>query len=196
MALIQLNYLDWTLLKAKEQYEILTSRQIPVWVMEPLKGGRLCSLNPEATEMLQAAAPGRTLESWGFRFLMGLPNVTTVLSGMSSEEQVRENAAVFEKHDPLSREEAGILEKAGQAFIKDMGVPCSGCRYCCDTCPAQLDIPLLLQSYNEKRISGDTWRLEGLSSTKGADQCLQCNTCVSHCPQKIDIPAVMKKLCE
>ncbi|MGI6009996.1 MAG: aldo/keto reductase [Ruminococcus sp.] len=194
MALIQLNYLDWTLLQAKEQYEILSSRQIPVWVMEPLKGGRLCKLNQEAENLLKGAAPDRSIESWAFRFLMGLPNVQTVLSGMSSAEQVRENAAAFAKIDPLNPKEKEILEKAGHAFIKDLGVPCSGCRYCCDTCPAQLDIPLLLQSYNEKRISGDTWRLEGLSKIKGADQCLQCGTCVTHCPQKIDIPAVMKKL--
>ncbi|MGI6006033.1 MAG: aldo/keto reductase [Ruminococcus sp.] len=194
MALIQLNYLDWTLLKAKEQYEILTSRNIPVWVMEPLKGGRLCRLNQEAREILKEAASERSMESWGFRFLMGLPNVQTVLSGMASEEQVRDNAGIFARPDPLNRQETEALRKAEAAFVKDLGVPCSGCRYCCDTCPAGLDIPLLMQYYNEKNISGEVWRLEGISRGGNADQCLQCGTCLSHCPQKIDIPAVMKKL--
>lgn len=194
MALIQLNYLDWTLLKAKEQYEILTQKKIPVWVMEPLKGGRLCRLNSKARQILQDAAPDDSLESWGFRFLMGLPNVQTILSGMSSVRQIRENAAVFERQNPLSREEQKALQKAGEAFLTDLGVPCSGCRYCCDTCPAQLDIPGLMQYYNEKRISGETWRLEGLLGLAGPENCLQCGTCVTKCPQKIDIPAVMKEL--
>lgn len=105
MALIQLNYLDWTLLNAKRQYELLTEHGIPVWVMEPMKGGRLSTLNEKASAILKSISPGRSISSWGFRFLQGLPNVQTVLSGMSTIEQVLDNARTFEKFDPLSETE-------------------------------------------------------------------------------------------
>ena len=193
MALIQINYLDWTLLEAKKQYEILTSHGIPVWVMEPLKGGRLSVLNREAETILKAAVPKRSLSSWGFRFLMGLEHVQTVLSGMSSVEQLSENLKTFEKPDPLSPAEQKILEKAAEVFLKDLGVPCSGCRYCCPVCPAGLDIPLLMKGYNESRIIGETWRIAGLSGSKGPEACLGCGACRKHCPQKINIPDIMKR---
>lgn len=191
MALIQMNYLDWTLLEAKKQYEILTSRGIPVWVMEPLKGGRLSTLNQESAGILREAAPERSLSSWGFRFLMGLANVQTVLSGMSSEEQVLDNLKTFERQDPLSEAEQKALERASSAFLKDLGVPCSSCRYCCPVCPEKLDIPLLIKGYNERRISGETWRIASLSESAGPEKCRQCGACKKHCPQKIDIPQIM-----
>ncbi len=193
MALIQLNYVDWTLLEGKAQYDILTDRQIPIWVMEPLKGGRLMNLSKEAWAILQEAAPGQSPSSWAFRFLMGLPNVQMVLSGMSSAAQVVENADIFERQEPLSRHEALALEQAAEVFFKDLGVPCSACRYCCASCPAELDIPLLIKGYNELRVSGETWRVAGLSQSKGPAQCLDCGTCLKHCPQKIEIPQVMKQ---
>lgn len=155
MALIQVNYLDWTLLDAKRQYEILVSHEIPVWVMEPLKGGRLATLNQRAADILKAAAPERSLSSWGFRFLMGLDHVHTVLSGMSTVEQVLDNCTTFENLNPLSEMEQDVLWKAAEEFLKDLGVPCSGCRYCCPVCPAGLDIPGTLQDF-AARLQSDT----------------------------------------
>lgn len=194
MALIQLNYLDWTLLNAKKQYEILTAHGIPVWVMEPMKGGRLSTLNESAAAILKASSPDRSISSWGFRFLQGLPGVQTVLSGMSTVEQVMENAKTFEKFDPLSETEEKTLADAADVFIKDLGVPCSACRYCCDTCPAELNIPLLIQGYNEKNISGSTWKIGNLAGAKNASECIGCGTCLSRCPQKINIPEIMQKI--
>lgn len=194
MALMQLNYVDWELLDAKGQYEILTRHNIPVWVMEPLKGGRLATLNEEACRILKEAAPDRSIASWGMRYLMGLPNVQTVLSGMGSIEMLEDNTATFHEHKPLDPREQQILEQARKAFIDDLGVPCSGCRYCCDDCPAGLDIPLLIRYYNEKSLGGEAWKIPGLDSAKGAEHCLQCGTCTSHCPQKINIPEIMEKL--
>lgn len=195
MALIQLNYLDWTLLNAKKQYEILTQHKIPVWVMEPLKGGRLSTLNSAASKILKSSAPNRSISSWGFRFLMGLPNVQTVLSGMSSLEQLRDNLQTFSHPDPLNSSEKEALTKAGEIFMKDLGVPCSGCRYCCNVCPAKLDIPLLIKGYNERQISGETWRIAQLTQLEHSPrECQQCGLCRQHCPQKIDVPAIMRKL--
>jgi predicted aldo/keto reductase-like oxidoreductase len=191
---IQLNYLDWTLQDAKAKYDMLTRRGIPVWVMEPLKGGRLATLNDAACSILKEAAPDRSIASWGFRYLMGLPNVQTVLSGMGSLEMIRDNAATFEEYAPLDAREQATLEKARQAFIDDLGVPCSACRYCCDNCPENLDIPLLIRSYNEKSLGGATWKIPGLDQTKGAEVCIGCGACMSHCPQKINIPQIMENL--
>lgn len=194
MALIQMNYLDWTMLEAKKQYEILTGYGIPVWVMEPLKGGRLSTLNQEAADILKAAAPDRSLSSWAFRFLAGLDNVQMVLSGMSTEEQLLDNVRTFEYIKPLNNREQQVLKQAVSAFIKDLGVPCSGCRYCCPYCPADLDIPMLIKGYNEQNIIGETWRVAELVNRRhGPKDCLQCGSCLSHCPQKIDIPGTIKK---
>lgn len=193
MALIQLNYLDWTMLEAKQQYEILTDYGISLWVMEPLKGGRLSLLNQKAAEILKEAAPNRSMSSWGFRFLMNLPNVQTVLSGMSSIEQLQDNLQTFEYSNPLTAKEQEVLKKAADLFMEDLGVPCSGCRYCCSVCPAELDIPLLIKGYNEKNISGETWRVAQLDQNKEPEHCLGCKTCLKYCPQKINIPEVMEK---
>lgn len=192
MALIQVNYLDWALLDAKRQYEILVSHGIPVWVMEPLKGGRLATLNQRAADILKTAAPERSLSSWGFRFLMGLDHVHTVLSGMSTVEQVLDNCTTFENLNPLSETEQDVLWKAAEEFLKDLGIPCSGCRYCCPVCPAGLDIPLLIKGYNEHRISGQTWRIASLDHAAGPEQCLKCGACRKYCPQKIDIPGTLQ----
>ena len=195
MAIIQLNYLDWTLLDAKRQYKILTEHNIPIWVMEPLKGGRLADLGEEANKILKEAAPDRSIASWGMRWLMSLPNVNTVMSGMGSLEQLRDNCETFAKNDPLSETEAAALEKAKNLFVNQLGVPCSACRYCCKTCPAGLNIPLLIQGYNEASIGGQgTWKLGNLAGEKGAELCLQCGICRTHCPQKIDIPEIMRKI--
>lgn len=195
MALIQLNYLDWDLLDAKMQYEILTEHHIPIWVMEPLKGGRLSTLNQKAADILKTAAPDRSLSSWAFRFLMGLPNVQTVLSGMASITQVQDNVKTFGHCDPLNEKEYNILRSAKAVFMDDLGVPCSGCRYCCEYCPAKLDIPLLIKGYNEQKVSGELWRIAEISNLlHGPKDCQQCGRCMEHCPQKIDIPAVMQSM--
>ena len=196
MALMQLNFVDWELLNAKRQYEILTAHNLPVWVMEPMKGGKLAVLNDAARKILKDAAPERSIPSWGFRYLMGLPNVQTVLSGMGSIEMIEDNAATFHEHKPLDEQEQEILRQAHDAYICDMGVPCSGCRYCCDNCPEELNIPLLISAYNEFSITGKTWRIVGLDKTKGPEYCIECGACMRHCPQKIRIPEVLKKLKE
>lgn len=193
MALIQLNYLDWTLLEGRQQYKILTEHGIPVWVMEPLKGGRLTHLNRKAEDILHAAAPDRSIPSWSFRYLMGLDNVQCVLSGMATPGQVRENAALFREDGRLSPAESEALQQAIAAFKDEFGVPCSSCRYCCPVCPAGLDIPALIQGYNETTVGGEPWKLHQLSQTAGPEACVGCGACAKLCPQRIDIPAVMKQ---
>lgn len=193
MALIQLNYLDWKLLDGCSQYEILKEHNIPVWVMEPMKGGILSALNEEAAGILKAESPSASISSWGFRFLYSLDNVQTVLSGMSSVEQVKENAELFDRLMSLDENEMKTLMKASDVFIKGMGVPCSGCGYCRGLCPVGIDIPLMIKAFNEHSVGGETWKIEGLSCAVPASECVSCGACVKRCPQNIQIPEFLER---
>jgi len=192
---IQLNYLDWTLQDAKGKYELLTARGIPVWVMEPVRGGKLAGLPEVWEEKLRALRPEASIASWCFRWLQGLPNVKMTLSGMSNMAQMVDNVASYEAEKPLSGEETALLAEIARDISG--GVPCTACRYCCDGCPAGLDIPGLLAVYNDMKFQPSftvSMRLEGLGEDKLPHACLDCGQCAAICPQKIDIPAVMKDL--
>ena len=156
---IQLNYLDWTIQRAREKYELLEKHHIPVWVMEPVRGGKLAALDADSEQQLHALRPNASIASFGFRWLQGLDNVHMVLSGMSDMAQMADNVATFENLDPLSPAEEAILFAAADKMKNS--IPCTACRYCCDGCPQQLDIPDLLHKYNQLRT--------GSGSTKGVD---------------------------
>ena len=194
---IQLNYLDWTLQDARGKYELLTQRGIPVWVMEPVRGGKLASLTGTDEAKLKALRPDASIASWGFRFLQGLPNVQMVLTGMSNMEQMADNVKTFMTRDPLSEEETALLLKIAER-MKD-SIPCTGCRYCCDGCPMGLDIPGLLSIYNELRFAAQTnvgMRVEFMPEEKKPSACIACGKCAQICPQNIDIPEAMKDFTE
>ncbi len=195
-AQIQLNYLDWEFQKAKEQYEILTERNIPVMVMEPVRGGRLASLCPEADALLKTAAPERSIASWALRFVADLPNVQVVLSGMSDLAQLRDNLDTFSREEPLTPEERATLEEALALFRQKRIIPCTSCGYC-SGCPMELHIPDFLKAYNEYLISGSPMALESVRAVPGDQQpkaCVGCNQCAEHCPQHIDVPKHMIEL--
>ena len=194
---IQLNYMDWMLQKAKEKYELLTARGIPVWVMEPVRGGMLASLKPEDSAKLKAIRPEATDASWGFRFLQGLPNVKMVLSGMSNLAQMQDNLATFARRDTLSPKETELLLSIARGMMDS--IPCTACRYCCEGCPKGLDIPALLAVYNELRVTptvNAAMRVEFLPEEKKPTACIACGKCARSCPQNIDIPRALKELAE
>ena len=194
---IQLNYLDWTLQDAKGKYELLTERGIPVWVMEPVRGGRLAKLSEDDEAKLKALRGEDSIASWGLRFLQGLPNVKMVLSGMSNFQQMVDNVKTFTEVAPLSNEETSLLLDIAEG-MKD-SVPCTACRYCCDGCPVGLDIPALISTYNEMRFSPNVnaaMRIEFLPEEKKPTACIACGQCVKMCPQGIDVPAALKDLNE
>lgn len=193
---IQLNYLDWTLQKAREQYELLTERGIPVWVMEPVRGGKLASLG-ETTEAKLRSLRDESAAAWAFRFLQALPNVKMILSGMSNMEQMRQNVATFEERKGLGEGERALILDIAET-LKD-SVPCTACRYCCDGCPQELDIPGLLSLYNDLRLQpsmGVVMRAECFPVGKRAVDCIGCGKCSQICPQGIDIPAAMADFAE
>jgi len=191
---IQLNYLDWSLQNAKGKYELLAERNIPIWVMEPVRGGKLAVLSEENTAALKALRPEATTASWAFRFLQGLPAVKVVLSGMSNMEQLRDNIATFTQYDVLSEEEKALLFRIADGMKNS--IPCTACRYCCEGCPMRLDIPKLIMIYNETRFSSSMntsmW-VEGLPAEKLPAACIGCGKCARICPQNIDIPSVMRQ---
>ena len=123
-AQLQLNYLDWTVQRAREQYEILQEYGLPCIVMEPVRGGALASLCPEAEAVLKAKAPGRSIASWAIRFAASLPGVLVVLSGMSSEEQLADNLAAMSPFQPLTKSEQNALTRAVRIDKRAAGTAC------------------------------------------------------------------------
>ncbi len=190
---IQMNYLDWTLQNAQRKYEILTERGIPVWVMEPLRGGKLANSKASDAAELKKLRPEDSVASWAFRWLQGLENVKMVLSGMSSLDQMKDNVNTYLEAKPLSGSEVSSLMEMAE-ILKD-SVPCTGCRYCCDGCPMELNIPLLISGYNEVHYEPNSFTvpmmLDTMPSEKWPTACIACGACAHACPQKIDVPKVM-----
>ena len=194
---IQLNYLDWTLQDAKAKYDLLTARNIPVWVMEPLRGGRLAALSEEDESRLKVLRPEESIASWSFRWLQNLPNVKMVLSGMSDYAQMTDNVHTFTEEKPQTVEEATLLAEIAEELKN--ALPCTRCRYCCEGCPMQLDIPMLIHAYNDLKFAGSmtvSMQMDTLPEDKRPSACIGCGACAAICPQKIDIPAAMTELAE
>ncbi len=196
---IQCNYLDWTLQKAKEKYDIITRHGLGVWVMESVRGGKLAKLSEENSAKLKAFGPEASDASYGFRFLMDLPNVKMILSGMNEVFQVEDNLKTFEEAVPLSEEERQTLFEIAESLKS--GVPCTACRYCCKGCPMELDIPYLIECYNDYKASASNsmtsgMRIDALAEEKRPAACVACGQCSHACPQGIDVPAVMAELAD
>ena len=192
---IQLNYLDWTLQDAKAKYDLLTKRGIPVWVMEPLRGGRLAELAGEDTARLRALRPDESTAAWSFRWLQNLPNVRMVLSGMSAFDQMADNVATFSGGATQTDAEATLLSDIAESLKN--ALPCTRCRYCCDGCPMGLDIPMLIHAYNDLKFAGSmtvSMQMDALPEDKRPSACVGCGACAAICPQSIDIPAAMSDL--
>ena len=190
---IQLNYLDWTMQDAKQQYEILTNAGIPVIVMEPVRGGRLAELNETCTSLLRGAHPDWSTASWALRFAGAHENVKVVLSGMSSMAQLEDNLATFAESELLSDTDRALLLDRVVPSLATM-VPCTGCRYCMAECTMNLKIPNLISLYNEMSFGARSFFLSSLKDEDMPSNCIACGACTAVCPQGIDIPDVMRKL--
>ena len=193
---IQLNYLDWTLQDAQAKMALLAGRNLPVWVMEPLRGGRLAALGDADDARLKALRPEESIASWSFRWLQRLPEVKVVLSGMSNLSQMRDNIATFSGGAAQTPEEAALLLDIAESLKN--ALPCTRCRYCCDGCPMQLDIPMLIHAYNDVRFSTGSMtvpmQFDALPADKRPSACIGCGACAAVCPQNIDIPAALAEL--
>ena len=196
---IQLNYLDWEFQHGKEKVELLNEWKIPVWVMEPLRGGKLAKLNAALEQELNALRPEEEIPAWAFRFLQSVPGVTMVLSGMSNLQQLRSNLHTFEIDKPLTEEEMAALMKVSAQIQSRKSIPCTACHYCVSHCPQGLDIPRLISLYNEHLLTVEDggmafiapMALMAIPEEKRPVSCLHCQNCEQVCPQQIEISQFM-----
>lgn len=190
---IQLNYLDWTLQHAKEQYEMIAERGLAMIIMEPCRGGKLAHLSDGLESEMRAMRPNDSIAAWAFRYLKTLPNVNIVLSGMTYPDQLADNLKTFSDDEALTDEQVKFLYDKVVPSLAEM-VPCTACRYCCEGCPKHLDIPALISIYNEIKMDGRSFRVGGLKPEELPSNCVGCGKCMKVCPQAINIPEIMKDM--
>ena len=188
---IQLNYLDDVSQAGIAGLKYAAEKNLPVIIMEPLRGGRLCKLAKHEEELFAAVNPDRKAADWGLRWLWNMPEVTCVLSGMNDVEQIRENTETAETALPglLTDEETAVYSRVKETIMNGMRVPCTGCGYCMP-CPAGVDIPSCFAAYNTRAVEGF---LPGMmayvtcTSMKekpaSASACIGCGRCEKKCPQ-------------
>ena len=196
-ALIQLNYVDWAATGAKGQYELLAERGIPVMIMEPLRGGTLANLSSDAAALLKNARADASIASWGVRYAASLPNVVTVLSGMSEIAHLDDNLATMANFVPVDDSERSLLYEAAAVNSKSGAIACTGCGYCLP-CPNGVDIPRIFSIYNyyrhvNFRIPFDNG-YSTLSQSENASGCTDCGQCVDRCPQDLAIPGHLTEI--
>ena len=194
---LQLNYMDWHFQNAQEKVEILQEAGIPIWVMEPLRGGKLAKASGEVAAAMASMRPEETVPGWAFRFLQGIPGVTMVLSGMSSMEQLKANIATYETDQPLSKEEMDTLVARIDEEARRAGLPCTACHYCTSHCPKELPIPELIALYNEHKATGGGFiapmAVGSMPEEKRPASCIGCKSCEQVCPQQIKISEMMSE---
>ena len=192
---IQLNYLDWKLQDARGKYAAITKHGLKVVVMEGVRGGRLANLPEEQMARLRALRPQDSAARWALRWLQCLPEAAVVLSGMTTLDQIKENVETFSAPDPLNQEEGALLTEVAESMLH--WVPCTGCRYCTEGCPMELEIPKIIAVYNGLK-NGDLMARYDPKADPAMDpgRCVGCGSCAGICPQRIDIPAIMAEFAD
>ncbi|MCI2062651.1 MAG: aldo/keto reductase [Eubacteriaceae bacterium] len=197
---IQLNYVDWEFQDAKDKVKLLTEHGLPIWVMEPLRGGRLANLTETEAAELRALRPDEEAKAWAFRFIESVPGVMMTLSGASSFGQLKENIETFKEARPLNEEEKKVILRIAGGMLGEKTLPCTACHYCTSHCPQNLDIPELLALYNEHNFTGGGFiapmALGGMPPEKQPSQCIGCRSCEAVCPQQLKISEAMADFTE
>ena len=197
---LQLNYLDWEndVIQSRKNYEVAFSNHKPVVVMEPIKGGSLASFSEDIENIFKEAQPNRSIASWALRFIASKENVMTVLSGMSTLEQMEDNLSTMKEFEPMNEEEEKLVKQVTEKVLSVETIPCSGCRYCTPGCPMQIQIPDLFTAYNSNLKYGKSFRYSTYyfnhckDGHSLASQCIECGQCESVCPQHLKIISLLK----
>ncbi len=199
-AQLQINYLDWDVVKAKEQYDIVQAEGIPVTVMEPLRGGGLVNLSDKALAKLKEHYPDTTPASFGLRWAASRKNVVTVLSGMSNLQQVKENIQTFIDYKEMTEDEIKVADEISKIIQSQGEINCTACKYCMEVCPRGINIPAAFALYNQYKVSKSkmsfTMYYDTLSEAEQPDACIKCGLCSKNCPQNLDIPALLTKIAD
>jgi len=202
---LQINYADWDnpMIESRLCYQVARKHGKPIVIMEPVKGGLLASPPPDVEKIFKDANPGASLPSWAIRYAASLEGVITVLSGMSSMEQLEDNISYMERFEPLSEKERETINTALSVLSTIPSIPCTSCAYCMDGCPQSIAIPGIFKSMNMINIYNNVqaaknsykWNTKG-NNLNGASACIECGHCESVCPQHINIVDELKKAAE
>lgn len=190
---VQVNYLDWDnpVVESRKCMEVAQKHGVPVVIMEPARGGRLAELPKRGEDVLKAANPDKSTVSWAYRFCYNLPNVVSVLSGMSTLDQVKENVKEWKANAPFTDEESKVLAQAIEALESVGTIPCTNCRYCVKDCPAGVKIPEIMSLLNLEKMTDNREFAKSQYAWQTRDgrasQCTQCGSCEDMCPQSINI---------
>ena len=197
---IQYNYFDENYQAGKEGLQYAAGKDIGIIIMEPLRGGRLTQRIPDGVQKIwDSAEIKRSPAEWGLRWVANHPEVSVILSGMSSMEQLRENIGLADDFVPnsLSTKEIDIIGQAADSYRELMKVDCTGCGYCMP-CPNGVNIPMIFSAYNDSYMFNDdeiaTMIYNGfIGEAQNAVNCAECGECEEKCPQQIEIIENLKE---
>ena len=200
---LQINYADWEnpSVTSRENYEVARKHNVSITVMEPVKGGTLANPPEGVKKLFKAYHPDMSYASWAIRFAASLDGIITVLSGMSSEEQMRDNLSYMKHFQPLNEEEQKIIQQAQRIFGHSSAIPCTGCHYCTEGCPKGIPIPDIFTAMNKQLGNGqmeEARKAYAASAPLGhrASDCVGCRQCERACPQHLPITANLQKAVE
>lgn len=202
---LQINYADWENpdVTARANYEVARKHGVPITIMEPVKGGALANPIPQVRDILQAANPDASLASWAIRYAASLEGVITVLSGMSTLEQVDDNLSYMRDFKPLDKNERAAIEAAQRAIAEVESIPCTACHYCTGGCPMSIPIPEIFAARNRRLVWNQGERAQreyekavGAEGAGRASSCIECGQCEVACPQQIPVITWLKDCAE
>lgn len=197
---IQYNYMDTAEQAGDKGYALCEERNVPIIIMEPIKGGALASFAPEVEDMFRRVRPDKSIASWALRWVAGKPQVKVVLSGMSSEEQLADNLKTFGQFEPLSEKESKTVETVVAEIRSRIKNGCTACRYCMP-CPFGVNIPKNFSVWNEFGMYNNSgsakWHyFKEMKDEERADKCMSCGACEEVCPQKLPIREHLAQITE